>query len=78
MSTNTKYSPARFIGYFSPTELSRIEKVVKDVCLDIEDHDGSHSSKIAGQAIKMYQNGVQDFDVMRNRLRLISGYKRPL
>ncbi len=26
MSTNTQYSPARFIGYFSPTELSRIEK----------------------------------------------------
>ena len=74
MSTNT----ARYSGYFSPLELSKIEKVVKEVCLDVEDHDGSHSSAIAGRAIKMYQNGLNDFDVMRNRLRLIPKFNRPL
>lgn len=74
MSTNT----ARYSGYFSPSELSDIEKVVKDVCLDVEDHDGSHSSAIAGRAIKMYQNGLNDLEVMRNRLRLISRSNRPL
>ncbi len=66
----------RYSGYFSPSELSDIEQVVKDVCLDVDDHDGSHSSTIAGKAIKMYQSGVNDFDVMRNRLRLISRSKR--
>ena len=75
MSTTTTQ---RYTGYFSPSELSDIEKVVKDVCLDVEDRDGSHSSKIAGQAIKMYQNGVNDLSVMRNRLRLISRFTRPL
>ncbi|MET3615035.1 hypothetical protein ABID16_003378 [Rhizobium aquaticum] len=75
MSTTTAL---RYSGYFSPSELSDIEKVVKDVCLDVDDHDGSHSSQIAGQAIKMYQNGVNDLSVMRNRLRLISQVKRPL
>lgn len=74
MSTNT----VRYSGYFSPSELSDIEKVVKDVCLDLDDHDGSHSSAIAGRAIKMYQNGLNDFNVMRNRLRLISKVNRPL
>ena len=74
MSTNT----VRYAGYFSPTELSNIEKVVKDVCLEAGDFDRSRSSAIAGHAIKMYQNGVNDFDVMRNRLRLISGAVHPL
>ncbi|HWU64077.1 MAG TPA: hypothetical protein VN112_18835 [Ensifer sp.] len=69
-------SALRYSGYFSPSELSDIEKVVKDVCLDVDDKDGSHSSVIAGQAIKMYQNGLNDFDVMRNRLRLISSVNR--
>ena len=68
MSTTT----LRYSGYFSPSELSDIQDVIKDVCLDVEDRDGSHSSAIAGQAIKMYQNGVNDLNVMRNRLRLIS------
>jgi hypothetical protein len=68
----------RYSGYFSPSELSDIEQVVKDVCLDVDDHDGSHSSTIAGKAIKMYQSGVNDFDVMRNRLRLISRSKRTI
>lgn len=74
MSTKT----ARYSGYFSPSELSEIEKVVKDVCLDVEDHDGSHSISIAGQAIRMYQNGMNDLNVMRNRLRLISRSYHPL
>jgi hypothetical protein len=68
----------RYSGYFSPSELSDIEQVVKDVCLDVDDHDGAHSSTIAGKAIKMYQSGVNDFDVMRNRLRLISRSKRTI
>ncbi len=72
MSTKT----ARYSGYFSPSELSAISKIVKDVCLDVDDRDGSHSSVIAGQAIKMYQNGLSDLNVMRNRLRLISGSNR--
>ncbi len=68
----------RYCGYFSPLELSNIEKVVKDVCVDVDDQDGSHSSNIAVKAIKMYQDGVNDLDVMRNRLRLISRSKRSL
>ncbi len=74
MSTNS----LRYSGYFSPSELSDIENVVTDVCLDVEDHDGSYTSAIARQAIKMYQNGVTDLDIMRNRLRLVSQLDRPL
>ena len=74
MSTNT----VRYSGYFSPSELSDIERVVKDVCLEVEDDDSSHSTAIAGRAIKMYQDGVNDLNVMRNRLRLISRFHRPL
>lgn len=74
MSTKT----ARYSGYFSPSELTDIERVVKDVCLDVNDDDGSHTSAIAGRAIKMYQNGLSDLNVMRNRLLLISRRTRPL
>ena len=71
MSTNT----ARYAGYFSPSELTVLETLVKDVCLEIADCAPERSNGLAGEAIKMYQNGTRDFDVIRNRLRLLSRFR---
>lgn len=67
---------AGYAGYFSPLELQKIESVIRDVCDEAEGYSLAGSALIAGEAIKMYQNGVSDFNVMRNRLRMISSFKR--